>query len=244
MNTTNTNYFSGQGIVLVARHETNGKLGKWLDLGNVPKLAIETNVSTKEHKESRTGQRLTDKKIITEKKVNVKFTIEELTKANLAMAFQGVIEKITTNSVVDEESRDDMEEGDFWVLNHVDVSSLTIKDNTSQPLVENTDYKVNLKYGRIELLKKGSLQMPLKASYTYANSEKIRFMQDSVGEYALRFEGLNTAEGDRPVLVEVKKISLDPAKTFDLINDDFTSIDIEGEALSVGGETVAVTQLS
>lgn len=50
-------------------------------------------------------------------------------------------------------------------------------------------------------------------------------------EIAVRFEGLNTADGNSPVVVDLFKFSVDPLKELSLISDTFGSFQLEGALL-------------
>lgn len=94
-------YFSGQGIVSIAtRSGSPATPGTFRDVGNVPEFKVSLNTSVKEHKESRTGQRVSDGRLITEKKVTVSITLEELSKENLAMALLGTADSLPSADTV------------------------------------------------------------------------------------------------------------------------------------------------
>lgn len=235
-------YYSGQGRVSVARIK-NGAVGAYRWLGNVPSLSLDTKVDTKEHKESYTGQRATDKVITTGKEITVKFSLEEIQDENLLMAFQGTKETVAGQTITGETSPT-LTKGDVWYLKNTSASNVVLTDSANQPLAEGVDYSIDPPYGRITLLNVGTLTMPLKADYKTASVTKIKFLDDAQGEYALRFEGLNTAEDNAPLLVEVHKMQIDPAKSFDLINNDFNKFDIEGKALMTEQGLATITKLS
>ena len=65
---------------------------------------------------------------------------------------------------------------------------------------------------------------------------------NSEGHY-LRFEGLNTADGNKPVLVEVFKADLSPTASLDLITDELGSFELKGEALLHNAQLAKVTLL-
>lgn len=240
-----TEYYSGQGRLSIARWK-NGKVGAFRFLGNVPKLEISTKVDKLEHQESHTGQRLKDKVIIKGKSISYSYDIEEITNENLAMAYQGLVSISEAGTAVTETSPETLTKGDLWALKHQNVSDVAIVDSTGtpQPLAEGVDFSVNKKFGSIEILTDlASLKLPLSVTYNHGTSTTIEFMQDAAGEYALRFEGLNTAEDNAPVLIQIYKTQQDPAGKFDVINDDFASMTIEGEALAVDGKLASITKV-
>lgn len=235
-------YFSGQGKCFICQYEGDKPTNERF-LGNVPKLSLKTSVSKKEHKESHSGFRAVDKVILTDKQVEVSFELEEVTLENLALAFAGKITEVAEKTIAKEPSGE-IGKGDNWALAHQKVSNVVIIDSQDQPLIENVDYIVNADFGRITIITDSQvLKAPFKASYTAGTVKKVAFLQQSNPEYYLRFEGLNTAHDNRPVLVQIPKMSLDPASNFELINDDLNSFSLSGQALDIGNNPVSITML-
>lgn len=238
-------YFSGQGRVYIAPW-VGGKVGKPRWVGNVPELEIGVEVDKEEHKESYSGQRLVDHTMVKEIKTTFKAVLEEFTAENLALAFRASV-KVVEGATVSNETvgGDALAVGDTLLLAHPSVSELTVKDSSgaAKTLKEGEHYEVDLKFGRITLLKTEGLTAPLKAAYTYGKATEIDMMQAANEGYYVRFEGLNTAKGNAPVLIEMHKVDIDPAKTMNLIQDDLASFELEGNVLAVDGKTVRITKL-
>ena len=99
------NYFIGTGIMSWQA----GGAGLFRDLGNAPSFRMKPTLTKIEHNSSRDGSRSVDRTLITAQKIEVTIELEEITPANLAMAFLGtesanssgqtVIELFTTSSV-------------------------------------------------------------------------------------------------------------------------------------------------
>ena len=236
-------YYSGQGEVWIAPIKA-GVTGKYRFLGNVPELEIATEVGKVEHKESSSGQRLTDHVLTKEKKVSFKATIEELSDDNVALAFQGKKTEIAGGKVTDEEIAD-VVAGDTVFLSGIGFADLKVKDSATSAatLVEGTHYAVDARFGKVTLLDLSGLTLPLKATFTKAKTVQIEFMTENVEGYALKFLGLNTAKSDEPVMVELLKTSIDPAKTWALIQDELGALELDGDVLAAGGKTVVVTRM-
>lgn len=237
-----TEYYSGQGKLFIAKYGENGELEPSRWLGNVPKLEIKTKVERKDHEESHTGQRTKDKSIATKTTVDVNFSVEEISDENLALAFYGDVEVINEASVSDEPIKT-IKKGENYRLKQQNVSNVVINDNNDQPLVENKDYVVHAKHGRITYISDSdSLQMPLKVSYSHGKNSKIDFFANVQGEYQLIFEGLNTAENNAPLTVIVHKVALDPDSSFALINDGFSQFDLSAQALNTDNGLVSIVK--
>lgn len=240
-------YYSGQGKVFLApvvggliQHNK----ARWV--GNVPELTLETAVETKEHKESWSGSRTKDLVLTAEKSLTFKAKLEEFTKENLTLAFQADAQEVQSGKATDEASAQELKAGDVWFLANRKISALTIKDSASssaKTLEAGKHYTVDETFGRVELINLEGLTLPLKASYSFAQATRLDVMKTNVEGWYLRFEGLNTAKGNTPVLVELYKTDLSPAKTLSLINDELGSFELEGKALLHNGSLANIELL-
>lgn len=74
--------------------------------------------------------------------------------------------------------------------------------------------------------------MVMAVDYTPAVQEKVDALTEGAKEVWMRFEGLNTAEDESPVVVNVFKFSTDPLKELDLIADTLQQFVLEGSVLA------------
>lgn len=227
-------YFSGQGKVYVAERDSNGNAKAFRFIGNVPALNVSLSLDKLEHKEATSGQRLKDLEIIREKNAEFNCTLEEFTIKNLAMAFYGIDAAITGSTVTAEVMPSALVAGDIVRTRYGDISSVVVKDSAGSPatLVAGTDYRINsAKHGSIEILNVGSYVQPFKVDYAYAAQSNLPLFTGAAKERWVRFEGLNTADSDRPLLVELYKVKIDPATDFALINDELAQFELGGAVL-------------
>ena len=162
------------------------------------------------------------------KKTTVSLTIQERRKEAMRAALQATVETVATGSVTAEEHVVDAI-GDIVFLKHSNITVTTITDSASAGLVEGTDYKIDKQYGRIEILKAGITG--IKAGYTYGEATVMKPMTDNVDFYELRVDGLNTVGQKDKQIVTAYRVKLNPSDAYDLINDDFAEMQIEGTAL-------------
>ena len=239
-------YYSGQGKVFAAPYVggvVNKNKTRWI--GNVPELELSFEVETEEHKESHSGSRMKDLILRKELSAAFKVTMEDFGADNLAMAFMANVQAIPKGKVSDETSSDNLAVGDNWLLAHQKIAKLVMKDSNTQPvtLQAGMNYSVDETFGRVEILNLDSVKLPLTAAYEYEAASTLHLLTQMVEGWYFRFEGLNTANGNAPVLVEVVKAYLSPAKTLSLINDELSSFELVGDALLHHGKTVVVTKL-
>ncbi len=246
-NSVESKYYSGQGIVLIGARNAEGKILGYRNIGNVSGLELSIEVSTLEHKESSTGQRATDKRLTTEQKSTINMTLESLNKENLAMALRGDAAAVAGAAVADEQVTAYL--GMTVPLMHMNldpevavvVQGTGAKSATTYVLDHN--YTVNEGAGSINILSAADQTAAgavasiddaeeLEISYTHLGYSKVDAMTQGVKEYALRFEGLNTAEDNKPVVVEVFKFEADPLQNLALINDEIAQMSVAGSALA------------
>ena len=179
------------------------------------------------------------------KKTSVSLTIQERRDDAMRAALQATVETVAAATVTGE-LLNIQEAGEMGFLKHGNASTIVIKDSasTAKTLAEGTDYAVDKAYGRIELLK-GGFTAPLKVDYGYGAAKVTKPMTDDVDYYELRLDGINTVGQQGRQITTAYRVKLDPADTYDLINDDFAEMQIEGECLfdEAQGSTYEVVNL-
>lgn len=242
---TNSEYYSGQGVLMVGtRNPITGAGDKFLPVGNVSALKLGLAATTSEHKESQTGVRGIDKRLTTELKSSISMTMESWTPANLAMALRGTSTPVAAGSATGEDL--EFTGGFISPLKHLKVSAVVIKKGLTSLVayVEGTataadgewDYKVNTEAGSVQWATDPKTALlvdtdALEADYSYAAQSKADALNAAPGEVYLRFEGLNTADENKPVVVDVFRMQTDPLKELSLISDAIGEFVLEGSVL-------------
>lgn len=227
-------YFSGQGKMYVATQDVNGNPGPFRWVGNVPELEWGGETDVFEHKESYTGQRATDLRYDTEKRLTFRALIEEVNQNNLILATHGTALNVAGGSVTNE-TFPTVAVGDIVRLEGQNISALTIEDSAVGPatLVEGTNYRINsAAHGSIEILDLGSLTQPFIADYTAGTATGVTMLTGSRPEVWVRFEGLNTVPSGDPVLVEFYRVSTDLLAQMAMIGDELMQMDLNGSVLA------------
>jgi hypothetical protein len=228
-------YFRGQGKVYFATRTTAGQPDGFEFVGNVPELMTRLETSNVEHNESKTGRGLTDLRI--ETKTNGGFTLmlEKFDKRNLAKAMFGEVQDVLGATATAEPAI--AKKGKFLKLRRMNLTSLTSVTNVggATTYVADTDYRVNLRSGMVEILAAGAIadDTPLEANYVYGAQEKIAAFAKPNRYYWILFEGLNTVEDDAPVVVNLFKARFNPANEINWINNDdqVSQMQLEGSVL-------------
>ncbi|CAJ0780939.1 hypothetical protein LMG18090_01255 [Ralstonia mannitolilytica] len=235
-------YASFQGRVFLGKRDAAGVPYEVRSPGNVAELKLSLKTDVLEHYESQTGQRTLDHRMVKQKSATLNLTIEEFTKDNLALALYG--NHVTgTGGAVNGEPVGGATPliGDRYFLAHPKVSNLLIKDASATPatLVAGVDYTADLDFGAIQFLRLDDggtpptpYALPFKATYTYGITTEIGIFTQPLPERYLRLEGLNTAQGNAKVLVELYRVAFDPLKELSLISDDYNKFEMEGSLLA------------
>ena len=227
-------YFSGQGKLFIATRDANGAAQAFRHVGNVRELIVDPQTEQLTHKESGTGQRLTDLRLITGKEVAVRFALEDFSIDNLALALYGAKTTQAGSSVTGEVLPSGLAVSDYVRLKYPEVSSVVVKDSAGVPatLVANTDYEISsANHGTLKIKNLGAYVQPFKVDYTYGAHDYTLMFGTAPVDRWLRFEGLNTADENKPVLIELYKVSLDPTDELAAIQDNLGGLPMTGNAL-------------
>ena len=229
-------YFSGQGRVYLAPRDANGNPLDLRWVGNVPDLKITLNVETIEHKESYSGQRLTDLQLIKGKDGEFSCTLEDFSTENLELTLYGVTNTVTSGTVVDEILPVGVTAGSTRLLARQFVSNVKIKDSSATPkTLPAAQYTVLANQGAIvfnDVTAGGPYVQPFKVSYDYGAAKQTAMFKSPQPEVWLRFEGVNTADGNKPVIVDLYRVAINPTKDLSLIGEDLQRFELSGRVLA------------
>lgn len=232
-------YASFQGRVFLGKRDIDGLPIEVRSPGNVAELKLSLKTDVLEHYESQTGQRSLDHRMVKQKSATVNLTIEEFTKENLALALYGNHVVGTPGTVTAEpihvgSGGTTPIAGDRYFLAHPKVLSLVVVDSAGTPatLVLGTNYTADVDFGAIQFLDTTGFTAPFKASYAYGVATEIGIFTQALPERFLRLEGINTAQGNAKVLVELYRVAFDPLKEISFISDEYNKFELEGSLLA------------
>lgn len=229
-------YFSGQGRVYIGARDSNGNPLGLAYVGNVPELKVSLSVDTLEHQESTSGQRLTDLQLIKTKKGEFGCTLEELIATNLALALYGATVDQGSGTVTAEVLPNPVTVGSLCVLAHQNVSAVVVKDSTATPkTLPAGQYTLNAKYGSLAINDKttgGVYVEPFTVDYAYEAAQVTAMFTQALPERWVRFEGLNTADGNREVVIDLYRVAINPAKELSLITNELLKFELSGQVLA------------
>lgn len=247
--------YSGQGCVFSADRDSLGNIGAYRNVGNVSALQISLESDIAEHKETCSGSRLVDKRIVTEIRARVNMTLDSFTRDNLVYMLAGTPRTLGTGALPSPTTEiinnygtglagatTAVAAGDVFFTKNMNISNFQLRNwasgaaATGTLWTAGTNYTVDLVTGQITIITPiGSPVYPLLAVYdrpaVNANESVTIFTAPITKERALLFRGLNTADANKAVRVELYKVIFDPVQNFDLINDEFGTFELEGSVL-------------
>lgn len=148
-------YFSGQGVLLVGLRSATGKPMGLRHVGNCPSLKIGISQETVDHKESQSGNYSTDLSIVKSTEVTISAQLEDFNSKNLALLLNSVAKPVAAGTVTEAPIFASL--GAISPLDHLRVSDVVVKAGsaTLTAFDENDedapyDYKVNTDAGSIE----------------------------------------------------------------------------------------------
>jgi len=109
---------------------------------------------------------------------------------------------------------------------------LTDSAGTPATLILGTHYTVDTDFGAVQFLDVSGFTAPFKASYTFGTATEIGIFTQALPERFLRLEGINTAQNNAKVLVELYRVAFDPLKEISFISDEYNKFELEGSLLA------------
>lgn len=216
-------YYFGQGRVSIRPKDGDSKAWRWL--GDVSELTLNSEAEeTLKHKENYSGLKNTVRSIRFGGEYSLTATLFQIDKNNLAMAARGTITDIPAGTVTGEDLGA-VAVGDLFILdNGFNVSDVVIKDSASTEL-EPEHYDLDARTGRIEILSlPGTLVAPFTVAYKYSGASGVVLFNKQIEDFELKYEGINMAENNVPVLLELYKVSPGNLQSLSLISGDTSSL--------------------
>lgn len=239
-----TKYFSGQGkLFLSEKNASTGVYAGFVDVGNCSKLSIAFKTDVVEHKESRSGNRLVDVRMATGKTAEASMTLDSFDAENLARVMYAAVTTSAAGTVTAETFTAALDR--VHPLAFLKIASVVLKGTGAKSAITyqlNKNYTVNTETGSIYILTDAAQTAAsatanitaadvLTVAYTYAAQTSTSAFKNAQPEFKLRFEGLNTADGNNPVVITIPRFTPDPLKDLSIIDDKLQSFECSGAAL-------------
>lgn len=161
--------------------------------------------------------------------VNASMTLHDLDPINLARSIYGGTSAVTGATVTNEAHT--AYQGGLIRLAHPDPTAVTVtSDPAGTTYVAGTDYEVRPE--GIMILEAGIDDAdPILVNYTYAGYDVVQALTSGSNAYEITFGGLNEANSNSPVVLDLFRVQISAAANLSLIGDDFASLEVTGKVL-------------
>ena len=221
--------FSFQGKIYLGQRSSQGKLLKPTWVGNSPTCTVQMQTETTNKTESFSGNRLPYGRLRRGKTANINMALDEWLLETLVLGLHGKSVPVAAGTVTGEALPTGLVQGDLLRLDRNFVSSVVITDSAGTPApVPHTVESPNS--GLIKLGALTGLTEPYSAAYSYAEAQGLSIFAEAPPERWLFLDGINT-ENNRPVLVDLYRVSFDPVSELGLIHDEYGQLNLAGSVL-------------
>jgi hypothetical protein len=162
--------------------------------------------------------------------VTFEATLHDLNPLNLARALFGTNTAVTGATVSNEQVV--ARRGGLARLAHPSPTTVSVTHTSGTPTyVAGTDYEVRPE--GIYVLTAGAITdaQTIRVSYTYAAYARVEGLVAGAADYEIVFAGLNEANSNKPVIVDMWKVQLSPAEQLALIGEEFAELTLTGRVL-------------
>lgn len=227
--------FTGRGRVYIGERSNAGVPSIMKFVGCADALSIALAVETTTHNSKCTSADALDYQGVRSLSAQVTMTLSEWIKNNLLLALRGTeIPDASSGSVSAEACGTGFEAGDIYLLGaatgtpHTNVSAVTISDGGGA-LSAGTDYSVNADTGAVTFIT--DTTGAVTADYTYNDLPFVSMLTAGQKEYWVRFDGVNKADDDRPLVVDLYRVQFNPTQNLDLLPDELALLELQGAVL-------------
>lgn len=225
-------FFSGQGKLWAALRTISAgpvlTVGGFTHLGNCSMFDIGGGAILSQYAKGGSETRAAADRV--SEPMSLSITMEEFAASNLAFLLYGLNSSIAgttvSNEVVIAHSLK------MTPLENINLSSFTSLTNSAVSItyVNGVDYAVKLKAGSITIPAGSAIAdaQSLKANYVFGAHSKISVGTMIPSNYWLRLEGINIANGNEPVVVDVFDVKFWPLEKLPLITKEHVALSITG----------------
>lgn len=218
-------YGHGKGAI-GTRHATTGAPTVFdIPLLEVDEISLSLNTEKVEHMSKRQSIASKDLSIVKSISMTGKIVTSIATTDVLKLGTYGTKATVTGGSFAATAYASGLEVGNIVAhpSGKTRLSSIVVTDSTGSPvtLTLGTNYEIfDAAAGLIKILDitTGSPVQPFKIAGTEAAGVSVGFMTQRIFERCLWFSGINIADGDKPCVVKLHKMQIEPFKEWTLLN--------------------------
>ncbi|ANP79310.1 hypothetical protein A134_23130 [Vibrio crassostreae 9CS106] len=229
--------YLGKGTIYF---EEIGGTGGLIPVGNCSQLDIAVNENKLEQKDYQEAGGALVNTVTNIDSVVASINSLTVNADTIGLALRGYVKDHKGGAVSDEE-HEVKSVPSYIKLSHAPDKSATFKvvDKASPTteFEEGTDFEI--KSGGISIIADGAITdtMTLQVNFTSLTSRTVQPMTQAGLDYKVVFDGLNEAEGGKPVIIEFHKVKFNYTQALALISDDFGSLPMTFDILKDDTQT-------
>jgi hypothetical protein len=217
---SDTDYLMLQGECWIGDRAADGTVATFVSVPEIDELSLAITPTQATHVSKRQSMQEEDLDVTVGVTIAGSLKFSTATAALLQQALFGAKAAVGAGTITSA-SLGTRAVGD-WVKipgDYRDITLTYIKDSAVSPatLVNGTDYKIDLAAGMINILSLGSYTQPFLVTGTAGVGTGVGLMNNRQGEKWLRFKGINVADGDNSVTVDLYKVQISPTKALQLL---------------------------
>lgn len=244
---SDTDYLYLHGEAWIGDRSAAGAVATFISLPEIDELTLALSTENVTHTSKRASMRVKDLDVAVMTSITGTIKFATATADMLKQALFGVKAAVGAGTITAVSLGTALAVGD-WVKitgDYRDITLTFIKDSAGSPatLVNGTDYEIDLAAGMVKILNLGSYTQPFKITGTSGAGTGVGFFNERKGEKWLRFKGINVADGDNSVTMDLYKIQIKPTKALQLLasGNEPTQFEIEFEALKDTTKSTSAT---
>jgi len=223
-------YFFGQGSLYMAERDmATGLLSGFLPFGDVSSLSL-TLSGKLDHTAVSFGVAPSRFGVVPGEVMRVTAVVDNFSAANLALLLYGQFFTVPTNLHGDTIKA---HVGRWCNLTHINVVTLNSVMNVAatQAYMEGADYEIDKPNGMLWINPQGLIAdlQDITVHYMYGAHDIIPAGTTLPSFLYLRFNGLNVADGNKSVVVDIYKVRVRPLQQLPLIAEQFVPLVLEGD---------------
>lgn len=259
--TPNTlDYYLGRGILYLSELDADQlpDASGYRDLGNCPAFSMTVSSEELLHQSSRTGLKVTDKRVTLSQDIQIAFSLDELSHDNYALFFTGTTDTVTNPAVagvgsmmMPVEFTDTAVLGRWYPLlsaydgngvstafSATSVPKIRRTSGMAMDLVLGTDYEINEKSGMV-FIKHDAVNAAAGddlAWYSAADAsapatlELMEALDGTIRNYALKFVAANPVNEDEMMEFQFHSVQVSADGDLNLISDEYSQASFTGAA--------------
>jgi hypothetical protein len=216
----------GQGCVYICKRDAQGRKTQCSDTQDVSALTISPSETTVEHMEHCSGKQQVDSSVNFRPTVTGNIVFDSLDDEWLAFFYKGTRSTIASGTVTGEAHVLGADKILFTNQTNITTNKANITLAATAPaaaVIPAEDYTVS-HTGKIQIVQ-SNVATAVTVGYAYGAATQVAaYTGNANEEYWLVYEGINLADQERPVIVDIYKCKFSQDGSQELISEDYITL--------------------